>query len=136
VTQLVSHYEDKPLDLKGKVELAQHSMASAAQFRSRDGAVRPGVADVVVLSPVARSLSALRWPDEPGFAAAVVSVLENKATHVAITIRCSNRFSLGGGLGVRLQKVGFDVSGGHDNTGVASLQITAQFPTPPKNGWL
>jgi hypothetical protein len=216
VTQLVSYYEDKPLDLKGKVDLAQYSIASAAQFRSSEGAVQPGVVYVVVPSPVARSLlvpfsaydewslrdryneairimntlgastivcesyravskrfglrlfalgnggevtlqraensgfdfrhtgigsiprdpSPLRWPDEPGFAAAVVSVLENKATHIAITIRSSNRFSSGGSLGVRLQKVGFDLGGGQENTGVASLQITAQFPTAPKKGWL
>ena len=39
-------------------------------------------------------------------------------------------------LGVRLKKLGFDLGGGHERTGVASLHITAQFPTPPKKGWL
>jgi hypothetical protein len=215
VTELVSYYEKEPVDLKGKVELAQHPMTLAGQLRSSEGAVRPGVVYVVVPSPVARPLlvpfaaydewslrdryneairimntlgastivcesyravskrfglrlfalgnggevtlqrtensgfdlrhtgtgsiprdpSPLRWPNEPGFAAAVVSVLENKATEVAITIRSSNRFSAGGSLGVRLQKVGLDLGGGHGNTGVASLHITAQFPTPPKKGW-
>jgi hypothetical protein len=216
MTQLVSYFEDKPVDLKGKVELAQYPMASATQVRSSEGAIQPGVVYVVVPSPVAGSLlvsfgayeewslrdryneairimntlgastivcesyravskrfglrlfalgnggevtlqraensgfdfrhtgtgsvprdpSPLRWPDEPGFAAAVASVLENKATQVSITIRSSNGYSAGGSLGVRLQKVGFDLGGGQENTGVASLHITAQFPTPLKKGWL
>ena len=172
MTQLVSHYEDEPVDLKGKVELTQHPMAAAAHVRSSEGAVQPGVVYVVVPSPVARPLlvpfgaydewslrdryneairimntlgastivcdsyrevskrsglrlllngkvgatsvqrvqnsgfdfrhvgtgsvprnpTPLRWPDEPGFAAAVVSVLANRATEVSLNIRSSILF--------------------------------------------
>lgn len=34
----------------------------------------------------------MRWPDEPGFAAAVVSVLGNKANQVSLNIRSNNNF--------------------------------------------
>jgi hypothetical protein len=216
VTHLVSHYEDKPVDLKGKVELAQYPMTSAAQLRSSEGAVQPGVVYVVVPSPVARPLlvpfgaydewslrdryneairimntlgtstivcesyravskrsrlrlliggkggeaayqrvdnsgfdfrhvgtgslprdpSPLRWPDEPGFAAAIVSVLANRATQVSMNIRSSNGFDVHSSLGASLQNLGFELGGGHLKTDIASLHITAQFPTPPKKGWL
>jgi hypothetical protein len=56
MTQLVSYYEDKPVDLKGQVEIAQHPMALATQFPSSEGAVQPGAVYVVVPSTVTRGL--------------------------------------------------------------------------------
>ena len=56
MTQLVSYYKDKPVDLKGKVEIAQHPIASSTQFRSSEGAVQPGAVYVVVPSTVTRGL--------------------------------------------------------------------------------
>jgi hypothetical protein len=215
MTQLVSYYKDKPVDLKGKVEIAQHPIASSTQFRSSEGAVQPGAVYVVVPSTVTRGLlvpfgaydewslrdryneairimntlgastivcesyravikrsglrllirgkgpdvtfqrvensgfdfrhtgagsvprdpSPLRWPDEPGFAAAVVSVLGNKANQVSLNIRSNNNFSADGSLGIRLKQLGFELGGGHTHTGIASLHITAQFPVPTRKGW-
>jgi hypothetical protein len=84
-----------------------------------------------------RDPSPLRWPDEPGFAAAIVSVLANRATQVSMHIRSSSScFDVHSSLGVTLQNLGFELGGGHQNTGIASLHITAQFPTPPKKGRL
>lgn len=84
---------------------------------------------------VPRDPSPLRWPEEPGFAASVVSVLDNKATEVTINIRNGSRFSLEGTLAGQLRKLGFDLGGSHESSGIASLHITAQFPARPKKGW-
>lgn len=72
-----------------------------------------------------RDPSPLRWPDEPGFAAAVASVLENKATQVSITIRGNNQFSVGSTLGILLKDLGLGLGGGYEKSGVTRLHITA-----------
>jgi hypothetical protein len=76
----------------------------------------------------------LRWPDEPGFAAAVSSVLENGATSVVINIRSNRTHSIEGGLGLRLKKLGFELGGKSDRSGATSLHIRAGFPQSRK-GW-
>jgi hypothetical protein len=76
----------------------------------------------------------LRWPDEPGFAAAVSSVLENSATDVVINIRSSRTYAIDGNLGVQLKKLGFDLGGQSERTGATSLHIRANFP-PARKGW-
>lgn len=53
----------------------------------------------------------LRWPDEPGFSAAVTSVLDNGASEVEINIKSNRAFSADGELGVDLKKLGFDLGG-------------------------
>lgn len=83
----------------------------------------------------ARDPRPLRWPDEPGFAAAVESVLENRATHVAINIHSSHRYSAQGNLGKTLRKLGFELGVSADRTEVSNLHITAEFP-PVKKSWL
>lgn len=70
----------------------------------------------------------LRWPDEPGFAAAVSSVLENGATEVNINIRSNRTHSTEGTLGVQLTSFGFDLGGGTQQSGATSLHIHASFP--------
>lgn len=77
----------------------------------------------------------LKWPDEPGFAAAVVSVLDNKATRVVININVSQKYSRSGSLGKSLQKVGFELGVSSDDSKVSRLHITAEFPAGRK-AWL
>lgn len=76
----------------------------------------------------------LRWPDEPGFSAAVSSVLENGATEVVINIRSNRTYAIDGALGVRLKKIGFDLGGMTQQSGATSLHISAGFPQARK-GW-
>ena len=56
LAQIVAHYEDQPIELKGKVELAQHPLAAARHLRSIDGPVQPNVVYVVVQNPAAPPL--------------------------------------------------------------------------------
>lgn len=70
----------------------------------------------------------LRWPDEPGFSAAVSSVLENGATDVIINIRSNRTHAIGGTLGVQLKNLGFDLGGMTEHSGATSLHIRASFP--------
>jgi len=76
----------------------------------------------------------LRWPDEPGFSAAVTSVLENGATEVDINIRSNRTHAIDGALGVQLKDFGFDLGGGAQHSGATSLHIRASFPQGRK-GW-
>ncbi|HEX8082027.1 MAG TPA: hypothetical protein VF557_17585 [Jatrophihabitans sp.] len=76
----------------------------------------------------------LRWPDEPGFSAAVSSVLENGATEVVINIRSHRTHAIDGALGVKLKKGGFDLGGLTQRSQATSLHIRASFPQGRK-GW-
>lgn len=76
----------------------------------------------------------LRWPNEPGFSAAVSSVLDNGATEVDINIRTNRTHSIDGALGVELKKIGFDLGGLTQHSGATSLHIRASFPQGRK-GW-
>jgi len=76
----------------------------------------------------------LRWAHEPGFAAAVSSVLDNGATDVVINIKSNRTHAIDGTLGVQLKKVGFDLGGGTERSGATSLHIHASFPQARK-GW-
>lgn len=76
----------------------------------------------------------LRWPDEPGFAAAVSSVLENGATEVVINIRSNRTHAIDGALGVQLKKLDFDLGGMTQQSGATTLHISASFPQGRK-GW-
>lgn len=85
---------------------------------------------------VARDPRPLRWADEPGFAAAVSSVLDNQATTVAINIRSHRKYSVDGALGVQLKKLGFDLGGSSHSAGATTLNISAEFPSrQPQRGW-
>lgn len=217
MTQLIAFYDEKPVDLKGHVELHQSPLADAAQSRSVDGAIRRSVVYLEVpneagpfLVPfgeydewslrdryneairimntlgastiscqtfrevskrrrfrakvlkqggeltqqrvensgfdfhhsgagsVARDPRPLRWADEPGFAAAVSSVLENQANEVTINIRSNRRHSVNGKLGIQLKKLGFELGGGGEASGVTALHIRAEFPRATgrsQQGW-
>lgn len=76
----------------------------------------------------------LRWPEEPGFAAAVSSVLDNGATEVTISIRSSRTHAVDGNLGVQLKGVGLDLGGRTQRSGATSLNISATFP-PARRAW-
>lgn len=76
----------------------------------------------------------LRWVDEPGFSAAVSSVLDNGATDVVINIRSNRTHAIDGSLGVQLKNVGFDLGGRTEHSGATSLHIRASFPQGRK-GW-
>lgn len=76
----------------------------------------------------------LRWPDEPGFAAAVSSVLDNGARDVQINIRSNRTYSLDGSLATELRKCRLELGGSSQRTGTTSLHIRATFPQI-KRGW-
>lgn len=77
----------------------------------------------------------LRWASEPGFSAAVMSVLENRATEVDINIRSNRTHEIDGTLGVQLKDFGFDLGGGTQHSGATSLHIRASFPQAKKGLW-
>lgn len=211
MSQLVTYYDEKPVELKGKVELRQMPIAAAAGARSTEGAIRTSLVYVDVPSEAGpflvpfgeyddwslrdryneairimntlgastitcetyravvarRGLRAkvfsrggeliqeriensgfdfrhsgagsaprdprpLRWPDEPGFAAAVSSVLENAATEVVINIKSDRTYAVEGELGLRLRKVGFELGAGAQHSAATSLHIRAGFPSSRK----
>jgi len=76
----------------------------------------------------------LRWPDEPGFAAAVSSVLENGSTEVTFNIRSTKTHAIDGSLGIKLKDLGFDLGGSSEKSGATTLHISATFPAPQR-GW-
>jgi hypothetical protein len=76
----------------------------------------------------------LRWPHEPGFSAAVSSVLDNGAKSVDIHIRGGRTHAVDGSLGVQLKKFGFELGGVAQREVATSLRIHATFP-PPRKGW-
>lgn len=82
----------------------------------------------------ARDPRPLRWPDEPGFAAAVSSVLENGATEVVINIRSNRTHAIDGSLGIDLKNLGFDLGASAQRSGATSLHIRASFPQG-RRGW-
>jgi hypothetical protein len=213
LSQLIAYYDDKPVELKGKVEIHQAPVSSAAGSRSVEGAIRTSLVYVEVASEagpflvpfgeydewslrdryneairimntlgasaitcetygevtVRRGIRAkvskrggeltqqriensgfdfrhdgagsaprdprpLRWPNEPGFEAAVSSVLENGATEVIINIRSNRTYAVGGDLGLRLKKVGLNLGASTQRSGATSLHIRASFPSVRK-GW-
>ncbi|MFO6452440.1 MULTISPECIES: hypothetical protein [unclassified Aeromicrobium] len=213
MSELIAYYEDRPVDLKGRMELHQVPLDSANGIRSSEGVIRPGLVYVPVQSEagpflvpfgeydewslrdryneairimntlgastivcetfqevvVRRGVRAkvlrkgtelkqrrvensgfdfrhegagssprdprpLRWPNEPGFAAAVSSVLENGAREIVINIRNSRTHSVDGALGLQLKKVGFDLGGGTQRSDATSLHIRAGFP-PARKMW-
>jgi len=81
-----------------------------------------------------RDPSPLRWRDEPGFSAAVSSVLENGATELDINIRSNRTHAIDGALGLELKKAGLDLGGGTQRSSATSLHISASFPQARK-GW-
>ena len=208
MSQLVAYYDEKPVELKVRVELQQEPVTAATGVRSTEGAVRPSLVYVRLASEAGpflipfgeydewslrdryneairimntlgassiacetfrelisrRGLRAkirgrdgevrqervqnsgfdfhhngagsaprdprpLRWPDEPGFAAAVSSVLDNSATEVTINIKSHRTHAIDGDLGVRLRNLGFALGGGAQQSGTTSLHIRAEFPT-------
>jgi hypothetical protein len=82
----------------------------------------------------ARDPRPLRWPDEPGFAAAVASVLENGSAEVEINIRSNRTHATDGALGLQLKSLGFDLGGMAQRSDATSLHIRATFPQNRK-GW-
>jgi hypothetical protein len=213
VSQLVAYYDEKPVALKGQVEMHQQPLAAAGGVRCVEGAARSGLVYVQVPSEagpflvpfgeyddwslrdryneairimntlgaseitcetfgevaVRRGVRAkirgrgaevtqqriensgfdfrhsgagsaprdprpLRWPDEPGFAAAVSSVLDNAATEVVINIRSNRTHATDGTLAVELKGIGFDLGGGSQRSAATSLHIRASFPQG-RRGW-
>lgn len=76
----------------------------------------------------------LSWPDEPGFSAAVNSVLGNRAAEVEIKISSERTHATDGTLGIELRHVGFELGGRTAREGTTSLHIRASFPQGRK-GW-
>jgi hypothetical protein len=213
LSQLVAYYDENPVVAKGKVEIHQSPISSAAGLRSSEGAIRTSLVYVLVPSEagpflvpfgayddwslrdryneairIMNTLGAsaitcetygevsvrrgvrvkmfgrggeltqrrlensgfdfrhngaggaprdprpLRWPDEPGFSAAVASVLENGAFEVDINIRSNRTHAIDGTLGVQLKKLGFDLGGHTQHSAATSLHIRASFPQG-KKGW-
>lgn len=103
---------------RGAAEVAQQRIENSGFDFSHEGA-----------GSAPRDPRPLRWPDEPGFAAAVTSVLENSATQVVINIKSNRTHSIEGSLGVSLKKIGFDLGGTTQQSGSTSLHIRATFPS-------
>ena len=103
---------------------------------SPNNALRTADSTFVTPGPAARPRDPrpLRWPDEPGFAAAVSSGLKNGASEVVINIRSNRTHAVDGSLGIELKKLGFDLGGGAERSGTTSLHIRAGFPESRK-GW-
>ena len=76
----------------------------------------------------------LRWADEPGFSAAVSSVLENLASQVEIIIRSNRTHAVDGTLGIQLKQLGFALGGTTERSATTRLHIVASFP-PARTGW-
>lgn len=76
----------------------------------------------------------LLWPDEPGFSAAVSSVLENEASQVEINIRANRTHAVDSTLGIQLKQLGFDLGGTTEHSATTRLHIVASFPQARK-GW-
>lgn len=70
----------------------------------------------------------LKWPDEPGFGAAVSSVLDNRATSVQINISSTTRHSVTGSVGKKLAKLGFDLGVSGESSEAVTLHMVAEFP--------
>jgi hypothetical protein len=213
LSQLLAYYDENKVELKGKVELHQLPMSTAAESDSTEGVIRPSLVYVRAPSTAGsllipfgeyddwslrdrynealRIMSALgasaitcetfgevtvrrrfgakvfgkggemsqqriensgfdyhhegaggsprdprplRWPDEPGFAAAVTNVLENGVTEVVINIKSNRTHAIDGSLGVDLKKLGFELGGMSQRSGVTSLHIRADFPHG-RRGW-
>lgn len=213
MSQLVAYYDEKPVAIKGNVEIEQAPRSAAVESRSIEGAVltqlvyvRVPVETTNLLVPfggyddwslkdryneairimntlgaatitcetygeatVRRGLRAkfgekagevaqrriknsgfdfrhvgagsapreprpLRWPDEPGFAAAVSSVLDNGATEVEINIKSNRTHAIDGTLGLQLKKLGFNLGGMTEHSGATALHIGATFPAN-RRGW-
>lgn len=213
MSQLVAYYDEKPVALKGQVEIYQQPLATASGVRCVEGAVRSSLVYVQVPSEagpflvpfgeyddwslrdryneairimntlgaseitcetfgevaIRRGVRArvmgrgaevtqqriensgfdfrhsgagsaprdprpLRWPDEPGFAAAVSSVLDNAATEVVINIRSNRTHATDGTLAGELKGIGFDLGGGSQRSAATSLHIRAAFPQG-RRGW-
>jgi hypothetical protein len=108
--------------LKGSGELIQQRLENSGfDFRHNGAGSAP------------RDPRPLRWPEEPGFAAAVSSVLENGATELVINIKNNQTYALEGELGIRLKKLGFDLGAGTQRSGATSLHISAGFPAGRKS---
>ena len=218
MNQLEAFYDEKPIDVKGKVEIYQAPLPTAAGLRAHDGVIRTRLVYVRVASDAGpflvpfgeydewslrdkyneairimntlgaseisietfRTVSTrrgfralvnfkdysvgpkvmqqreknsefdfkhvgagsqprdprpLRWPDEPGFDAAVNSVLKNGSTVLDLNIKSSNDHSIDGKIGIQLKEFGFQLGGGTQKSGATSLHIHASFP-PIKKGFL
>lgn len=213
MSQLVAYFDEKPVSVRGSLEIEQAPISTATQLHASDGVVQTKVVYVRVPHPsssmlvpfgayddwslrdryneairimntlgaatitcetygeaaVRRGLRArysqssaevtqrriknsgfdyrhvgagsaprdprpLRWPDEPGFAAAVSSVLENGATEVEINIKSNRTHSVDGSLGVELKKLGFNLGGMTEHSDATALSISATFPQN-RRGW-
>lgn len=77
----------------------------------------------------------LRWAHEPGFEAAVESVLDNGSTSVTINIRSDRTHSINGSLGTKLKGFGFDLGGTTSHSDATSLHIHATFPQAKRSRW-
>lgn len=109
--------------LRQNVEATQHRIENSGfDFRHSGAGSAP------------RDPRPLRWPDEPGFSAAVSSVLENAATEVGINIKSNRTHSIDGTLGIQLKGLGFDLGGSSQQSGATSLSIRASFPQT-RRGW-
>jgi hypothetical protein len=72
----------------------------------------------------------LRWPDEPGFDSACVSVLRNGATEVDVSVSSDQTFSVESDVAGVLKKAGFALGGNYRRTRAVSYVLKARFPGP------
>jgi hypothetical protein len=80
-----------------------------------------------------RDPAPLRWPDEPGFDAARLAVLQNGASEISLAITSRSDFDVKGDLGERLKKLGLALGAGREKSESTTLHLAAKFPT--RDGW-
>lgn len=69
----------------------------------------------------------LLYPDEPGFEAACLNVLNNGGSYVKIEIQRQSQFSVRGDLAMSLQKAGFKLGASSEKSRSTELVIEAHF---------
>ena len=75
-----------------------------------------------------RDPAPLRWPEEPGFEAARVAVLQNRAHEVTLVISNQTDISVRGELSDRLKRLGLNLGAGTDRSESSTLHLVAKFP--------
>lgn len=99
------------------VELVQEKVANSDfDFKHRGAGAAP------------RDPRPLRWPDEPGFTAAVMAVLEASAYEVEFNIRSESTHAVDGTLAAKFNGCGFALGGGTERSGTTTLHMRATFP--------
>ncbi len=68
------------------------------------------------------------YPNEPGFEAVRVAVLDNAATSIRLEVQAHSSFSVAGKLAGRLKEVGLKLGASSENCRYSYFLLEANFP--------